>query len=147
MVSIGSPYTAVTKVTGDLSVIDSNVEDGLIGLPSLQHVVGGVWIVRNKRLTQISDLDLIATIGGNVQISLNPAMLELRGLSSLTTLGGGISIHENTALESCTGFRRLRYGGVGLGYPPTSIAPPPCHPRATLAPLFVPRSDRPYRPS
>ena len=119
-------YSRCETVTGDLSVVGSQLED-LSALAGLRRVTGKLEIVGNSELGELSGLERLEH-AGSVIVSGNPELTSLRGLEGLTrvetlvlernglyqaaglsnlTEVGSLVIVDNPKLNSAQGLRSL----------------------------------------
>jgi hypothetical protein len=105
-------------ISGDLTIRNASGLERLDGLAALRHVKGNLRIgdldAGNPKLSDISGLSNLVTVGGQLWIEGNQRLRSLDGLSALTTVGGFLGIYGNPALTSTAALSALRSVGQGI---------------------------------
>eukprot|EP00913_Durusdinium_trenchii_P005396 g5030.t2 len=103
-----STWGAQCKLDRDLVVVDDIKLTDLSLLANLQTVGGNVEIRYNAQLADISGLSNLEVIGGSLNIYFNHRLREISGFTKLTVIGRSLGIHHNDQLENITGMPSLR---------------------------------------
>lgn len=101
----------LTRVAGDITIIDNPDLADLTGLEALDEILGAMFIQNNPVLTSLDGLEL-STFGtapdGNdvvsISISGNPMLTSILALNRVGTLPGGMVITSNDTLTSLAGL-------------------------------------------
>ncbi|CAK9040744.1 Meiotic expression up-regulated protein 10 [Durusdinium trenchii] len=102
-----SELLSIRHVSRDLVVVDDIKLTDLSLLANLQTVGGNVEIRYNAQLADISGLSNLEVIGGSLNIYFNHRLREISGFTKLTVIGRSLGIHHNDQLENITGFPAL----------------------------------------
>jgi hypothetical protein len=97
-------YPNCTGIEGNVVIHGNDITnvDGLAVLTSIEGNlrIGGYTYWHNFRLSDISGLINLTTIGGGLSISYNDSLSSLAGLENLLSIGGGLGIAGNPLLNS-----------------------------------------------
>lgn len=106
-----SVLQCLTRVAGDLTIIDNPQLADLTGLEALDEIVGAMFIQNNPALTALDGLEL-SVFGtapdGNDVVSIaiddNDMLTSILALNRVGTLPGGLVITSNDALTDLSGL-------------------------------------------
>lgn len=128
----------LSRIGGDLEIINNGALESLSGLDRLTSVAGGihiennlslvsltglrnlVWtggsmeIVNNRLLTDLTGLERLSEIKGHLVIAKNPGLLDLQGPGRLRTVKGNLEVTSNPVLLSMRGLEALIQLGDSL---------------------------------
>ena len=99
---------SLTTSSGHL-IIEGTHLTSLRGLDNLTRIDGNLVIINNSMLTSLEGLEALTHVGGHVIIRGNGALTSLAGLAVLTTIGGDVTIVDNENLASCSGSASLAF--------------------------------------
>ena len=94
------------SLTGHLIIDGTNITS-LRGLDNLTRIDGNLVIINNSMLTSLEGLEALTNVGGHVIIRDNGVLTSLAGLAALGTIGGDVTIVDNGMLTLCCGSRPL----------------------------------------
>ena len=107
--SFQSDYPGCIEIDGDVVIeedLDGNITS-LNGLSVVNNIEGGLTIVNNSALINLSGLENLITIKAALFIGDNNSLTNLDGLSSLTSLGQPLTIARNSSLTNVNGLSNL----------------------------------------
>lgn len=104
-----------TEIEGSVTIHGSNITN-LTGLNVLTKIYGNLQIVDNDILTNLTGLEGITTVNGNVSVGNsyyggNPILTSLNGLNNLSHIGGDLLIFSNNAFSNLSGIDELSFVG------------------------------------
>ena len=99
---------SLTTSNGHL-IIEGTHLTSLRGMDNLTRIDGNLVIINNSMLTSLEGLEALTHVGGHVIIRDNGVLTSLAGLSALGTIGGDVTIVDNENLTSCSGSASLAF--------------------------------------
>jgi len=111
-------YPGCTEISGNVTIHGNNISN-LNGLNVLTKIYGNLQIVDNDILTNLNGLEGLITVYGTVSIGNsdnggNPNLTSLNGLNNLSHIGGDFVIDRNSALINLSGCDGLSCIGGDL---------------------------------
>lgn len=100
-----------TEISGALVV---TLADDLEQYSRLEAIGGGLYLIGNPALKNVSGLSGLRAIGGDLTIELNPALSDLGALAGLRSVSKTLRVAGNTALGSLDGLANLKHIGEAL---------------------------------
>jgi hypothetical protein len=95
------------RITGTLSIRDSDDIANLDGLSGITSVERNLLIFNNTALTNVDALSALTKVADWLRISGNSALVDIDGLSALTNVGDDLTIFDNSALTNIDGLSSL----------------------------------------
>lgn len=111
-------YPGCTEISGNVTIHGNNISN-LNGLNVLTKIYGNLQIVDNNILANLNGLEGLITVYGTVSIGNsdnggNPNLTSLNGLNNLSHIGGDLIIDRNSALINLSGCNGLSFIGGDL---------------------------------
>ncbi len=75
---------------------------------------GNSIIIQGTRLTELTGLGGLISVGGNLELHSNRDIVNLNGLDNLVSVDGTLSISGNNSLSDLSGIESLTYLGNGM---------------------------------
>ncbi len=111
---------SLNSIGGNLTIINCYALPHIDGLSNITFVGGVLVFVNSDALTSIDELSNLSSVGGSIVIENNDALTSINGLSNLSSVGGSIAIGINNALTSIDGLNNLSSVGgdiiIGSNY-------------------------------
>lgn len=113
-----NPFSGVSSIGGDLSIIYNTALENLEGLNSLESVEGLLNVSANDSLKNIQGLNSLYYVGGDVHFQVNSSLINLIGLEGLSEINGDLYVGGNMVLENFSGLENITHvaGDVSINF-------------------------------
>jgi len=98
---------ALSRVGGNLEILDNDVLGNLDGLSNIEDVGGDLWIDGNPAMTDLLGLSNLTSIPGKLMVTDNDSLDHIDGLSGISTVSGWLFVIGNRALLDVEGLSNL----------------------------------------
>jgi hypothetical protein len=94
---------ALVSIGGDFTIGSAGKLQGLSGFPpAITHLPGGLSLIANPDLDDVSALSNLIHVGGSLLVSDNSSLHQLTGLDAVESVGENLTVRGNPALVDCT---------------------------------------------
>lgn len=109
-----SDLIVLTRINGNLRIIDCDELESLDGFDSLKSVGGKLEIFECAVLNNLTGLENLTSIGNSFEVRQNYFLMSLYGMNSLTSVGADMEIIYNESIKSLGEFSALTAIGGNL---------------------------------
>lgn len=104
-------YPECSKIDGNVLIQGDDITN-LSGLSNIVSVAGFLKIVGNPKLSVLTGLANLESVGDRLAINYNDLLINLNGLEKLTSIGGSLVVVGNKLLTSLDGIQNIEPTGI-----------------------------------